>query len=1345
MKANEPQIYASLFEMIDKGSLTKTSINIFTQFPATDLENYQKLEERAIAFGVAINFYFGDEPYLVGCDFSSSNSFINQMRELAFVTGGFFVVFQGDASGEVVPLLVSLQSNQQILDYKLQNNCSNGLSVSIVNGDKTSSSNFIAVVRVPNGEQPASNCTPGIVDLKNASQDGLTVYRIFYIDKIHPYCILTLPPINNGSCSIELYASPQPAQASQTTNLRVYVSYTDTQDIDSSYMGLIEDSPLYVRVHVESDNVDLGPLTVTSISLNNDNEPPQQSGVDYKNYSTFEYVSQKQLICNGSQYPSTKHWLNIAIQSGGETPLNFTRSIPVKCYPTSPGYTPPTTTPLITTTTVEATTKAETTTPATSVNCTNPRSNLPSMIAGFSAMPFNDPKETRKNFQYSILVWDATLADKSFANYGFITFDTNQQVQGNCSGAEVLLMVDTYKAYTGVANNITNCSPAPKLSDIAQVLVDVIYPNPNIKEGSVFSFLTTGLQVDNGANGENYIVNALRIAVTKRYKLNFFMSVDAYDSSQEANYAFYRTAAMLTDGNFIIMNFSDGSIVNDLMNDLHFKAFSQRLVLSAVFQNSRTIGTIDLTGQNGTVQLFYTVSSVFPNSNNIIEANNAYNWLILNGQGNPIGLPKPGPTNSSNYATNLITDSLELDGGDVYTLILIMTLNSGLKGPILVRIFQQNDPNEQLGFNLAYLDSTKKYNETKPPAIGPSDTIGATARVTLSNVANTNYSTITAEFYNCNGTKQTVFDNYDLTTRLNKDGCTTEFYANPYFCVSNQIGCVAGTENLYSIIFKIQTNSGFKQLHTNFLCPRDQNLTKSDCSNIQPLSDNTCPCDYTNGTYRRGPLCQIDDCSNNGFLKYTDPDYQCQCSGNVGGQYCITGNCTFKNTEGGALDNLYRTLTVAAVFNSPTEKQDVATAITNTLLKLNGSATPVPVWQYQLIVGLSDGYLESVYFGNSLTDIINTTNSILLSKNYSDHYTNNNIDLTPVTEFGLKAIGKEIRGFFWIVSGNSAGIFVDDPNSTLISSFYQTVHGYRQEIYITSKRNETTYDNTTAPGYLGTANAVWSTGGQRFDFDDYDDNNKYKSDWLLQLITHSTSINFFNTNKASGTFYVYTFTSAILLYSSLEDFDLSVDGITPLATYKNGYIQLTDKLNHTITISKDLTTFPYFLSVRAIDDLYGPVYNFVDTLDQDYPEAMPIASGTANVVLYVANNSWTVADTASRNRQSIRNGCTFGFSSIMDDSVKEGLNTYIFNVVDSKNNVNVTKYIPFVAAQTIECKNGGSLIPGRGRCQCQENFEGADCGRPRCVNGLLNSMRNACYCNGVDYFGVTCNQHKVTQ
>jgi hypothetical protein len=50
-------------------------------------------------------------------------------------------------------------------------------------------------------------------------------------------------------------------------------------------------------------------------------------------------------------------------------------------------------------------------------------------------------------------------------------------------------------------------------------------------------------------------------------------------------------------------------------------------------------------------------------------------------------------------------------------------MNSNI-GTILVRIFQQkveNDPNEQLGFNLAYLDSTKSNQETLPPAIGPSD------------------------------------------------------------------------------------------------------------------------------------------------------------------------------------------------------------------------------------------------------------------------------------------------------------------------------------------------------------------------------------------------------------------------------------------------------------------------------------------------------------------------------------------------------------------------------------------------------------------------------------------------
>lgn len=106
------------------------------------------------------------------------------------------------------------------------------------------------------------------------------------------------------------------------------------------------------------------------------------------------------------------------------------------------------------------------------------------MITGFSAMPFND---LRRNFQTSFLVWDATLADSSFANYGFITFDTNK-VTGNCSGIEVLLTAETYqfvkkfweffylkifRAYTGVANIATSCSPATKFSDIAQVLVEV--------------------------------------------------------------------------------------------------------------------------------------------------------------------------------------------------------------------------------------------------------------------------------------------------------------------------------------------------------------------------------------------------------------------------------------------------------------------------------------------------------------------------------------------------------------------------------------------------------------------------------------------------------------------------------------------------------------------------------------------------------------------------------------------------------------------------------------------------------------------------------------------------------
>ena len=95
-------------------------------------------------------------------------------------------------------------------------------------------------------------------------------------------------------------------------------------------------------------------------------------------------------------------------------------------------------------------------------------------------------------------------------------------------------------------------------------------------------------------------------------------------------------------------------------------------------------------------------------------------------------------------------------------------------------------------------------------------------------------------------------------------------------------------------------------------------------------------------------------------------------------------------------------------------------------------------------------------------------------------------NLTTLVDYGLKPIGREVRGLFWLATHDSDAIYFDFPdNETDLNIFYTTIQGFKQELFVSAVVPPT----ATGVSYNKVIDAVRVTGGDRVDIQSYQDSS----------------------------------------------------------------------------------------------------------------------------------------------------------------------------------------------------------------------------------------------------------------
>uniref|UniRef100_A0AC34FWY9 EGF-like domain-containing protein n=1 Tax=Panagrolaimus sp. ES5 TaxID=591445 RepID=A0AC34FWY9_9BILA len=554
---SEP-LFKSLLPWIKENKFSQQTINIFTQLPSTT-ENFEELENLAIAFNLQFNIYFQYTDDICPSDVNYETLFAFEL--LAQRTGGFYWPFyQFDDSANMVTDLVRSTFNLQLLGYQAytDGNCPTSLSTTF-NHALGPVDIYALVKSASSSVNINSNLSPPISTTVAAT--GTTFLALF---PPFPQATVTVTG-TTGACSVEILGIKRNPLEAEYLGIKAYLSFTDSIDADSSYFAMKSGVRHYIRLHLENIVSPLYALTPLSAELSSDCKTNVSTNLLSKSpSSTFDYISSISTNCL-DQYGTcmaTKHWLTVTFNvEQVQNTFTVIRHIPVKCLssnddeiPTTEA--PPTTQPMttvnvVTTVTVDgtttsdvqqtteaptteapttesqttievatieaATTVAQQTTEEASTMAPTPftcpkDTNLPAMIIGYS-MQYDAP--TIRAFLRSPLVFNSSVADPYYGHYVIFTTDSDSSIyDSNHANADTfsafVTLVTSYSAGYQQGNPNT---PTNVISILKQLLNDAL-----IKDRSAIMLLIGNTEVDGDDNDK---IEIMQLATSKQIRVKF--------------------------------------------------------------------------------------------------------------------------------------------------------------------------------------------------------------------------------------------------------------------------------------------------------------------------------------------------------------------------------------------------------------------------------------------------------------------------------------------------------------------------------------------------------------------------------------------------------------------------------------------------------------------------------------------------------------------------------------------------------------------------------------------------------------------------------------------------------
>ncbi|KAK0415459.1 hypothetical protein QR680_011952 [Steinernema hermaphroditum] len=1249
-------LYKNVLQMIRDQRLNSTTITVFTQFPGHfHWDDYNRLQATALARGVRINFIIPDDPLLLSCNFASDE--FTAMKALSVNTGGSFVIVNDQTAKNGIVPVIQMHYRTQLVAFLSEDDCSN----SKFNFTADFQMKDYTVIVTSSDTKGKLDCNGECQKMNNGTQNTQFFSLQSGVSMPHSWNLKFA-----GPCTVQVL--------NDLRGVRLFQSYVQTIDMDTSYIQPVNGIPSYLRLNAEVFNgIEYVPVVEMSINSKNAN---------FSASSTFPYIAVEQIKCDSSK----PYWWSevvIIIQD-----RKFHRYLPYNCFDATPDFLP--------TTTVATTVAPSSSSTVGATAIETPSTEATEWAADNSALTITSDPDAGNS---TPAVQSTSVPDPAPTDCGngtlpklFIAVSCSigeenivNVAMGAYSAFPLLHHDAPYKSYEVVvfdikdekkpivdleaedATNFLNimtssignlCTGAPKKSktDVNEVLEKYV-----VEANLTTSPILLAVPSDDIGTIEE---STLQYMAAERDIV--FALIQSADQPIYGDHSELSTLTTVTGGQVFVSQEKEGSKTQEILSYLLSSVLDKKPVFVANDNQpeSHEIGRIDVDGR-GNVTFELTVTGLHTD---LIQ--------ITIGDSNVYIAPTPDFPN--NYFTKAITIS---ESSNI----------------TLQRIAESSDYN-------IYIRLWEKVDDRLQLDIGDVDDGSGASLKTFIPQKNVSESILT--FYDCNGNAyENAVQNAGVEPwNITEASCGASIGFVPFFCTSHQESClVSGTEDLYSYQLIAHTQDGSHQYWGSFLCPNASTLV---CQNKGTLQDGKCQCPPEFA----GPECQVPNCNNNGYLYFDEAseESKCTCHDGYSGDNCEIATCDSNEIVSAALfDPIYRTLTVVMLYNDASDLKDLSEKTLKTLPDNMDPSGFENIWSYHL------------YAQNGAQRDVLSIGSTLDTKKISVAEVSGNstdaIALEDTVAYALKATGHLQRGIVWVTVSPKVNLTVD-PNS-----FYHTVAGYRQEVFVS------VLGASQPDDYEHIAQALLVTGGQLMVYDKDTDNTI-----LANILGTGASLTFYPESVAVSSSTETTVLSGQFVVISTNKVADKINTICKdLKGSVSNYI-CAGVANSDIKISANFTAY---VSARDTTEV-SVSWTFVSDAQTSDWTGVPIDQAKVkNIIVHTLGAS--VDESPKKGYIKRSETCLIQDDFVVDVSTA-GYHRLEVPLAGGKG----SRFIPYgVVAGPLTCQNGGTFADGY--CTCKGPFKGADCSIPHCQNGgVLNTQGTACHCDESKYYGIACENSK---
>lgn len=265
--------------------------------------------------------FISDETFIRCFHNRENNPQYDHLSNLAFTTGGLFVPqkYGPNDLAEFSDVVLASHYQYQPISFTTSTDCSQGITMSW-QGEQ-----MMTYIVVEGANATMSGCE--MVRLKGGLASG---QQMFNVTSTADRCTVQLSN-TNGQCSGKVFAVDY-----QDVGVRLFSSFVEEINIDSSKYQPATGNPLYLALHAEKNDLKamMKSVKIEEVTIRMDTGAEEALHVTNRgNAATFEIISDTAFVCNSSA--ATSWWievqLNLVTSSSSSSQL-VQRYIPFSCY-----------------------------------------------------------------------------------------------------------------------------------------------------------------------------------------------------------------------------------------------------------------------------------------------------------------------------------------------------------------------------------------------------------------------------------------------------------------------------------------------------------------------------------------------------------------------------------------------------------------------------------------------------------------------------------------------------------------------------------------------------------------------------------------------------------------------------------------------------------------------------------------------------------------------------------------------------------------------------------------------------------------------------------------------------